>query len=80
MKPPRFDYEAPTSLTDALALLGRHGEQAKALAGGQSLVTLLNFRLIRPQVLVDLNELPELAGIRLVGRLVGLALRRQPAR
>jgi carbon-monoxide dehydrogenase medium subunit len=64
MKPPRFDYEAPTTLAEALALLGRHGEQAKALAGGQSLVPLLNFRLTRPQVLVDLNGIPELAGIR----------------
>jgi carbon-monoxide dehydrogenase medium subunit len=64
MKPPRFDYEAPTSLADALALLGRHGEQAKPLAGGQSLVPLLNFRLTRPAVVVDLNGVAELAGIR----------------
>jgi aerobic carbon-monoxide dehydrogenase medium subunit len=64
MKPPRFEYEAPTSVEDALALLARHGEGAKVLAGGQSLVPLLNFRLVRPHVLVDVNEIPELAGIR----------------
>lgn len=64
MKPPRFDYEAPTSLDEALALLARHGEQAKPLAGGQSLVPLLSFRLTRPAVLVDLNGIEALAGIR----------------
>jgi aerobic carbon-monoxide dehydrogenase medium subunit len=64
MKPPRFDYEAPSSLAEALALLHQHGDEAKVLAGGQSLVPLLNFRLVRQRVLVDLNELPGLAGIR----------------
>jgi aerobic carbon-monoxide dehydrogenase medium subunit len=64
MKPPRFDYQAPTSLDEALALLRQHGDQAKVLAGGQSLVPLLNFRLVRPQVLVDLNEVSGLDGIR----------------
>jgi len=60
VKPPRFDYLAPTSLDEALALLGQHGEEAKILAGGQSLVPLLNFRLVRPAHLVDLNEIPGL--------------------
>jgi CO/xanthine dehydrogenase FAD-binding subunit len=64
MKPPRFDYLAPTSLDEALALLAEHGEDAKVLAGGQSLVPLLNFRLVRPEHLVDLNEIPGLEGIR----------------
>jgi len=64
MKPPRFDYLAPRSLDEALDLLARHGEQAKVLAGGQSLVPLLNFRLVRPGYLVDLNDVPGLAGIR----------------
>ncbi len=64
MKPPVFDYLAPASLDEALEILGELGERAKVLAGGQSLVALLNFRLVRPEHLVDLNGLPELAGIR----------------
>jgi carbon-monoxide dehydrogenase medium subunit len=64
MKPPRFEYLAPTSLDEALALLAEHGDEAKVLAGGQSLVPLLNFRLVRPAYLVDLNEIPGLAYIR----------------
>jgi carbon-monoxide dehydrogenase medium subunit len=78
MKPPRFDYEAPSSMGEALALLREHGDRARVLAGGQSLVPLLNFRLVRPQVLVDLNEIPELAGIREVdSTLVIRAMTRQ---
>ena len=56
MKPPPFKYVAPRSLEEALAILAEHGDEAKALAGGQSLVPLLNFRLTRPSVLVDLNR------------------------
>jgi CO/xanthine dehydrogenase FAD-binding subunit len=61
MKPPRFDYERPEGLDEALAILAARGEEAKVLAGGQSLVPLLNFRLARPDCLVDLNEISELA-------------------
>ena len=64
MKPPRFEYLAPASLDEALALLAEHGDSAKILAGGQSLVPLLNFRLVRPAYLVDLNDIPGLAYIR----------------
>jgi CO/xanthine dehydrogenase FAD-binding subunit len=64
MKPPRFEYFAPTSLDEALGLLAEHGDEAKVLAGGQSLVPLLNFRLVRPGYLVDLNEIPGLDGLR----------------
>jgi CO/xanthine dehydrogenase FAD-binding subunit len=64
MKPPRFDYERPESLEEALAVLAGRGEGAKALAGGQSLVPLLNFRLARPECLVDLNRVPELTFVR----------------
>jgi CO/xanthine dehydrogenase FAD-binding subunit len=64
MKPPRFEYLAPASVDEALEMLARHGDQAKVLAGGQSLVPLLNFRLVRPGYLVDLNEVPGLDGIR----------------
>jgi carbon-monoxide dehydrogenase medium subunit len=64
MKPPKFDYHAPTTVDEALALLGRYGGEAKLLAGGQSLMPLLNFRLSRPAALVDLNRIPALAYIR----------------
>ena len=80
MKPPPFDYLAPASVEEALALLGDLGEGARALAGGQSLVPLLNFRLVRPRHLVDLNGLTELAGIREDdGQLVIGAMTRQRA-
>lgn len=64
MKPAPFLYEAPTSLVEALTLLAQHGFDAKPLAGGQSLVPAMNFRLAMPGVLVDLNGLPELGGVR----------------
>jgi carbon-monoxide dehydrogenase medium subunit len=64
MKPAPFDYTVPDTLTDALALLGEHGYDAKLLAGGQSLVPLLNFRLAKPSLLIDLNRLPDLDFIR----------------
>ena len=64
MKPPKFDYHAPTTVDEALALLQRYGGDAKVLAGGQSLMPLLNFRLSRPAALVDLNRIPALAYIR----------------
>jgi CO/xanthine dehydrogenase FAD-binding subunit len=66
MKPASFDYYFPASLTDALQLLGRHGEAARPLAGGQSLVPMMNFRLARPAFLVDLNGLQELSFVRVV--------------
>jgi CO/xanthine dehydrogenase FAD-binding subunit len=56
MKPAPFLYRRPESLDEALALLREHGDEAKVLAGGQSLVPLLNMRLARPEVLVDLNR------------------------
>ena len=64
MKPPKFDYHAPASVDEALTLLERYGGDAKILAGGQSLVPLLNFRLSRPAALIDLNRIPALAYIR----------------
>jgi len=63
MKPAPFEYHAPESLSDVTALLAEHGDEAKVLAGGQSLVPMLNMRLVRPTVLVDVNGLRELAGI-----------------
>jgi carbon-monoxide dehydrogenase medium subunit len=65
MKPAPFRYFVPTTLHDALGLLAEHGYDAKALAGGQSLVPTMNFRLAQPGLLVDLNNIPELAYVRL---------------
>ena len=64
MKPAPFQYFAPTSLDQALDLLERYNYDAKPLAGGQSLVPAMNFRLARPGVLVDLNRVPDLAFVR----------------
>ena len=63
MKPPPFAYECPRDVAEAVALLGAHGGDARPLAGGQSLVPLLNFRLARPAVLVDLNRIEALGRI-----------------
>jgi CO/xanthine dehydrogenase FAD-binding subunit len=60
MKPPRFQYCAPRILDDALVLLEQQGDEAKILAGGQSLVPLLNMRLAAPACLVDINRISEL--------------------
>jgi CO/xanthine dehydrogenase FAD-binding subunit len=76
MKPAPFDYRPARSLPDALRLLGEPG--AKALAGGQSLVPLLNFRLARPALLVDLNPVTELSYLRRSGGVLRIgALTRQ---
>lgn len=67
MKPAAFSHFAPTDLREALSLLQEHGPDARVLAGGQSLVPMMNFRLARPTVLVDLNKIPDLAYIRDAG-------------
>jgi CO/xanthine dehydrogenase FAD-binding subunit len=78
MKPPPFEYDDPRTLEEALGLLAEHGDEAKVLAGGQSLVPLLNFRLARPERLVDLNGIGELDYLRFEnGRLRIGALTRQ---
>ena len=64
MKPAPFEYHDPTTLDQVLTLLARHGDEAKLLAGGQSLVPMLNMRLARPTVLIDLNRVDGLAYIR----------------
>ena len=64
MKPPPFEYHAPQSVSEALALLGQYGDEAKVLAGGQSLMPLLNLRLARPAHLVDINALDEIGQIQ----------------
>lgn len=63
MKLPAFEHHVATSLDEALAVLAEHGDEAKVLAGGQSLVPLLALRLARPEHLVDINRIDELGGI-----------------
>jgi carbon-monoxide dehydrogenase medium subunit len=67
MKPPPFSYHAPTTVAEAIDLLGRYDGDAKVVAGGQSLLPLLNFRLSRPAALVDINRIPGLDYIRADG-------------
>jgi carbon-monoxide dehydrogenase medium subunit len=64
MKPAPFDYHCPRTLDEALALLAQYGGDAKPLAGGQSLIPAMNFRLATPAVLVDLNGIADLAFVR----------------
>jgi carbon-monoxide dehydrogenase medium subunit len=64
MKPAPFEYYVPDSLEQALDLLHEHGDSAKLLAGGQSLVPAMNFRVVQPSVLIDLNQVAELMYIR----------------
>jgi carbon-monoxide dehydrogenase medium subunit len=63
VKPPVFEYSAVRSIEEAVAVLGQHGDAAKLLAGGQSLVPLLNMRLIAPDRLIDLNRVTALAHV-----------------
>lgn len=68
MKPPPFHYAAPTSVAEAVELLGAHAaDDARPLAGGQSLVPLMNFRLAQPSHLIDLRRIEELTRIRTEG-------------
>ncbi len=64
MKPPKFRYFAPKSVGEALALLAEHADVARVLAGGQSLVPLMNMRLVHPDVLIDINGIAELSFIK----------------
>ncbi|MYE02108.1 MAG: xanthine dehydrogenase family protein subunit M [Alphaproteobacteria bacterium] len=67
MKPALFAYVRPESLEDAIGVLDKHGEEARILAGGQSLVATLNMRLSAPEILVDIGRVPGLAGIEEAG-------------
>jgi carbon-monoxide dehydrogenase medium subunit len=64
MKAPRFAYARPASVAEALALLDRHKDDARVLAGGQSLVPMLNFRVAAAKILVDINRIAGLSGIK----------------
>ena len=67
MKPPRFDYVRAASVAEAVEVLAEHGDDARVLAGGQSLVAMLNMRLLAPEVLVDISRVQELATISHAG-------------
>lgn len=78
MKPAKFEYRDPDSVEEALDLLKQYGGDAKILAGGQSLVPMMNFRLASPEVLIDINKLKDLDYVREVdGKLAIGALTRQ---
>lgn len=64
MKPAPFEYFAPADITEAVELLDQWGSEAKILSGGQSLMPMLNFRLLKPAALVDINRIEELAFVR----------------
>src|SRR5688572_6538910 len=68
MKPAPFEYRVPDSIEQALSLLQEYGDEAKLLAGGQSLVPAMNFRVVQPTVLIDLNRIKELDAIREEGQ------------
>lgn len=80
MKPAAFSYHRPESAEEAVAMLGRLGDEGRILAGGQSLVPLMNFRLAQPEHVVDVNRLAELDYVRADGGAVRVgALARQSA-
>ena len=70
MKPAPFEYHAPTSLEQALEFKARYGDDAKLLGGGQSLVPAMNFRIMQPSMLVDLNRMDELSYIHEAGDVI----------
>lgn len=79
MKPASFDYHAPVSIEEAVTLLAANAD-ARVLAGGQTLIPMMNFRLAAPPVIVDLNRIPALAGIRDRGDVISIgAMTRQRA-
>ena len=70
MKASAFSYARATSITNALELLAEHGDSAKVLSGGQSLMPAMNLRLISPEMIVDIGEIAELRGIAVMGDVV----------
>ncbi|GAA4550712.1 xanthine dehydrogenase family protein subunit M [Pseudonocardia xishanensis] len=77
MKPPVFKYCAARSVDEAVHVLTEHGDDVTILAGGQSLVPMLNMRMARPEVVLDINHVGEIAGVHANGRLSIGALTRQ---
>jgi CO/xanthine dehydrogenase FAD-binding subunit len=70
MKPAPFEYLVPDSIEQALELKHQHGDEAKLLAGGQSLVPAMNFRVVQPTILIDLNRIKDLGYIREDGKVL----------
>ena len=70
MKPAPFEYYAPDSLDQVLDLMSQYAGEAKILAGGQSLVPAMNFRIVQPSVLIDLNRVAELSSVHEEDRLL----------
>ena len=64
MKPRPFDYVRPDTVEEAVAILAEHGDDARILAGGQTLLAMLNLRVVEPAILVDITRIPELDVIR----------------
>ena len=79
MKPAPFEYHRPTSLSETFALLDQYGDDARVLAGGQSLVPTLNMRLATPRAVIDINRLPGLDGIDMTrdGLVIGALARHE---
>ena len=78
MKPAQFDYHCPAAIDQAVAILARYQGDARVLAGGQSLVPMMNFRLATPAAIVDLNRIPGLAKVEAVNGMVSIgAMARQ---
>jgi carbon-monoxide dehydrogenase medium subunit len=75
MVPAAFDYRSPTSLAEALDLLREHGDEAKVMAGGQSLLPLLKLRLASPSLVVDIGRVPALSGITVDGEWLRIGAR-----
>ena len=70
MKPAPFEYHVPDSIEQALDLMSQHADEAKILAGGQSLVSAMNFRVVQPSVVIDLNRVAELSYIHEEGDVI----------
>ncbi|HMR99614.1 MAG TPA: xanthine dehydrogenase family protein subunit M [Anaerolineales bacterium] len=70
MKPAPFEYHSPSSIEEILTLKSQYGDDAKFLAGGQSLVPAMNFRIVQPSVLIDLNRVSDLSFIREDGNVI----------
>src|ERR1700741_816367 len=64
MIPKAFDYCRPKTLPEAISLLQQHGDTAKILSGGQSLIPMMKMRLARPEYLIEINQIPDLRYIR----------------
>jgi len=72
MYPAAFEYHAPTSVKEALGLLGKHKDDAKLLAGGHSLIPMMKLRLAQPKHLIDLRKVPGLTGIKQDGNMLAI--------